>query len=77
MYRTTTSIKNKDDKVIPFDSLGTQNKLQKNTAEEKKKKKRYFDVLILFCPVLRPCLAHPCTGVQHISDDRGKLMTIL
>lgn len=39
MYRTTTSKKNKDGKVIPFDSLGTQNKLQKNTAEEKKKKK--------------------------------------
>lgn len=39
MYCTTTSIKNKDGKVIPFDSLGTQNKLQKNTAEEKKKKK--------------------------------------
>lgn len=37
MYCTTTSIKNKDGNVIPFDSLGTQNKLQKNTAEEKKK----------------------------------------
>lgn len=37
MYCTTTSIKNKDGNVILFDYLGTQNKLQKNTAEEKKK----------------------------------------